>query len=110
MFIPMAGVAQMAAQKQVKVLAVGMASRHPDFVDTVAWMGILAPAHTPPAIVERLQNAIHQSLNTPQTRDRVRELGAVAVPDSSAEFREFLEKDTLRWSRLIEVAGVKNKQ
>ncbi len=120
-FYPMIGVADMVKQKQVKVLASGTAQRHPDFpavptmaeagypgfVDTVPWLGVLAPAGTPAAIVEKLSQAIHQSLNKPETRDRLRDLGAVTVTSTPSEFRQFLEKDTDRWARLIKAAGVK---
>ncbi len=120
-FYPMIGVADMVKQKQVKVLVSGTPRRLPDFpnvptmaevgypgfVDTVPWLGVLAPAGTPAAIVERVNAAIHQSLNKPETRDRLRDLGAVIVTNTPAEFKTFLEKDSERWARLIKAAGVK---
>lgn len=120
-FYPMIGVADMVKQKQVKVLAAGTPRRLPDFpdvptmaesgypnfVDTVPWLGVMAPAGTPAPIVEKLAAAVHQSLSKPETRDRLRELGAITVTNSPAEFRQFLEKDSERWARLIKAAGVK---
>lgn len=120
-FYPMIGVADMQRQKQVKVLAAGTPQRHPDFpavptmaeagfpgfLDTVPWLGVLAPAGTPAPVVEKVAAAIHQSLNKPETRDRLRELGAITVTNTPAEFRQFLEKDTDRWARLIKAANVK---
>ena len=120
-FYPMIGVAEMVKQKQVKVLASGTPRRHPDFpnvptmaeagypgfVDTVPWLGVMAPAGTPAPIVEKLAAAIHQSLNKPETRDRLKDLGAITVTTTPAEFRQFMEKDTERWARLIKAANVK---
>lgn len=119
-FYPMIGVAEMVAGNKVKVLAVGTDKRHqdfqgvptmaeagfPGFVDTVPWLGALTRAGTPGPIVEQLKSAIQQSLAKPQTRDRLRELGAVTVGNSPAEFKEFLEHDKDRWARLIKAAGV----
>ena len=120
-FYPMIGVADMVKQKQVKVLASGTPRRHPDFpnvptiaeagypgfVDTVPWLGVMAPAGTPAAVIDKLSVAIHQALNKPETRDRLRELGAITVTNTPVEFRQFLEKDSERWARLIKAAGVK---
>lgn len=120
-FFPMIGVANMVAQDQVKVLAAGTEQRHPDFpgvptmaeagyagfLDTVPWLGVVAPANTPAAIVEKIQSAIHQSLNKQETRDRLRQLGAIIVTNTSSEFRQFLVQDSQRWAGLIQAAGVK---
>ena len=120
-FYPMIGVADMVKQKQVRVLASGTPRRHPDFpnvptmaeagypgfVDTVPWLGVLAPSGTPAAVIDKLSAAIHQALNKPETRDRLRDLGAITVTNTPGEFRQFMEKDTERWARLIKAAGVK---
>jgi len=120
-FYPMIGLADMVKQKRVKVLASGTQRRNPDFpnvptmaevgypgfVDTVPWLGVVAPAGTSSHIVEKLAAAIHQSLNKPETRHRLRELGAITATNTPAEFRQFMEKDTERWARLINVANVK---
>ena len=121
MFYPAVGIAEQVAQKRLKVLAVGTTAPHPDFprVPTMAasgfpgfeatapWVGILAPAGTPAPVVERLSAEMRKSLARPETRERMRQLGAVVVADTPAEFAAFLKKDYERWARVIQAAGVK---
>ena len=120
MFYPIIGVAERVAQHQLKPLAVGTAQRHPDFPsvptmaelgfkgfeETAPWIGMLAPAGTPDAIVNKIHDAMKQSLAKPESRARMEQLGAVTVGDSPAEFRAFLEKDAERWTRVIKAAGL----
>jgi tripartite-type tricarboxylate transporter receptor subunit TctC len=121
MFYPMVGIAEQVAAKKLKVIAVGTPAPHPDFpgVPTLAqsgmgeleatapWVGILAPAGTPPQIVSRLAEEARKSLARPETRERMKQLGAVIVADTPAEFGRFLKKDYDRWTRVIRASGVK---
>jgi len=121
MFYPMIGIQDYVAAKRLKVLAAGTAKRHPDyptvptmaesgfpgFEDTAPWVGMLAPAGTPAATVNRLNDAIRKSLAKPETKKRLDALGAFTVGDSPAEFTAFLKKDWERWARVIKAAGVK---
>jgi tripartite-type tricarboxylate transporter receptor subunit TctC len=121
-FYPMTGLKEHVAQGRVKPLAIGGAgSRHPDYpsVPTMAeaglpaltevgvWLGIVAPAGTPAAIVTRLNEAIEKSLAKPEIKERLKGLGAIPVGGSPAKFKAFLEKDVERWSRVIKAAGIK---
>lgn len=74
--------------------------------DTSAWFGILVPAATPPAIIDRLSGAIGRALDLPETKQRLAELGAEATPDSPAAFKAFIAAETLKWSKLARDAGV----
>ena len=76
-------------------------------LEAVLWYGMLAPAGTPPAIVERLGDAMRQSLAKPDTRQLVAKLGGISIGDRPAEFRAFLEKDMERWARVIKASGLK---
>ena len=121
MFYPLIGIAEHVAAKRLKVLAVGTAKRHsdyptaptmaeagyPGFEDTAPWVGMLAPAGTPGAIVDRLSGEIKKSLGKPEVRERLVALGAINVGSTPAEFVEFLKKDAERWARVIKAAGVK---
>lgn len=121
MFYPAVGIADHVAAKRLKVLAIATAQRHPDFpgVPTMAeeglpgfeptapWVGILAPAGTPAPIVNKLADEMRKSLARPQTRERMRQLGAQVVADTPAEFAAFLKKDYERWSQVIRASGVK---
>ena len=121
MFYPMVGIADQVAAKRLKALAVTTAKRHPDFpnVPTMAELGypgfedyspgipFLAPAGTPAPIVEKLSAAIRASVAKPETREKLRQLGAVAVGSTPAELVTWLQMDYDRWDRLIKAAGVK---
>ena len=121
MFYPMIGIADHVAGKKLKVLAIGAGKRHPDypsaptmaesgftgFEATAPWVGLIAPAGTPAPVVNRLNEEINKSLARPESRERLRVLGAVTVGGSPADFAAFLQKDWDRWSRVIKAAGVK---
>jgi tripartite-type tricarboxylate transporter receptor subunit TctC len=121
MFYPVVGIADQIAAKKLKALAVGTAVPQPDFpgVPTMAqvgfagleqtapWVGMLAPAGTPPAIVNRLAEEMHKSLSRPETRERMKSQGAVIIGDTPAEFAAFLRKDNERWAQVIKASGVK---
>jgi tripartite-type tricarboxylate transporter receptor subunit TctC len=121
MFYPIVGIADQVSAGRLKVLAVGTTARHPDFpgVPTLAesglpgleatapWVGVLAPAGTPAPVVNRLSGEMRKSLAKPETRERMRQLGAITVGDTPAEFLTFLKNDHERWARVIQAAGVK---
>ena len=121
MFYPMIGIADHVAGKKLKVLAVGTPQRHPDYpqaptvveagypglTETAPWVGMLVPAGTPAATVNRLSEEMRKSLARPETSARLKTLGANTVGDSPAQFHEFLKKDHERWSRVIKAAGLK---
>jgi tripartite-type tricarboxylate transporter receptor subunit TctC len=123
MFYPMIGIADQVAQKRLKPLAVATRTRHPDFPnvptmnemgypgfeDYAAGVGYVAPAGTPPAIVNKLADAMRASLAKPETRERMRGLGAESVGSTPAEFAVWLQQDYDRWVRVIKAAGVKGE-
>jgi tripartite-type tricarboxylate transporter receptor subunit TctC len=77
------------------------------FEATAPWVGLLAPAGTPPLIINRLANEMRRSLDRPETRERLRQLGAQIVADTPAQFAEFLKRDYERWAQVIKTSGVK---
>ncbi len=122
MFYPMIGIADQVAQKRLKVLAVSTERRHPDypgvptmnesgfpgFEEYTQGLGVVGPAGVPAAVVSRLNEAIRASLANPETRDKLKKLGAITEGGSMpAEFRSWLAKDLERWARVIKAAGVK---
>ena len=121
MFYPVVGIADQIAAKKLKALAVGTVAPHPDFAgvptmaeggfagleQTAPWVGMLAPAGTPPAIVNRLAEEMRKSLARPETRERMKGQGAIIIGDTPAEFAAFLKKDNERWAQVIKASGVK---
>jgi tripartite-type tricarboxylate transporter receptor subunit TctC len=123
MFYPMIGVADLVAQKRVKVLAVTTAKPHPDypgvptmaqagfpgFEDYVGPVGFLAPAGTPQPVVDKLSEAIRASLHKPEIQERLKGLGAVLVASTPADYKEWLKQDAQRWAKLIQAAHLKTE-
>ena len=121
MFYPMIGVADLVAQKRVKVLAVTTSKPHPDypgvptmaeagfpgFEDYVGPVGFLAPAGTPADVIDKLSTAIRASLKKPEIQERLKGLGAVIVGSTPQEYQAWLKGDAQRWSELIKAASLK---
>ena len=121
MFYPMIGIAGQVADKRLRVLAVGSskpmpdfpgvptmdASGFPNFEQTAPWVGMLAPAGTPKAIVDQLNAALKKALAQPEIITRMKDLGASPIGDTPDEFRAFLVKDSERWARVIKASGIK---
>ncbi len=75
--------------------------------EVVGWYGVLAPAHTPRAIVERLHGEFVKILQTPEVRERLLSEGAEPVGNTPAEFTAFLKTDIARWAKVIKQAGAR---
>ncbi len=105
---------------RVKVLAVTTAKRasfRPDWattaelgvgdVDATLWIGLFAPKGTPPAIVDKLDQEVRQTLQLPDVRSRFADVGYEAVGASSQEFLIRIKKDAARYKEVVRAAGIK---
>ena len=123
MFYPVIGIADHVEARRLRILGAGTAKRlaqfpdvptmseagFPGFEETAPWVGMLAPAKTPSAIVARLNAAVLKAIANPDIRARMEKLGAVVVGDSPAQFAAFLKRDYTRWEEVIKAAGVKGE-
>ena len=75
-------------------------------LDAMSWYGMLAPAKTPPAIVNRLAAEVQASLKTPLVRDRLATLQLEPLGNTPEESRRFLDEQLRRFAELVKVAGV----
>jgi tripartite-type tricarboxylate transporter receptor subunit TctC len=73
---------------------------------TGTWYGMLAPAKTPPAIIDTLFRASASVLANASVRARIAEQGAEVVASSPAEFRAFIKDETERLGRVIRDANI----
>jgi tripartite-type tricarboxylate transporter receptor subunit TctC len=71
------------------------------------WWGIVAPAGTPPAIIERLHAELSVILTSAETKKRFEAEGAEAVPMSPDEFGRFIQAETAKWARVVKEAGIR---
>jgi len=70
------------------------------------WWGLLAPAGTPQAIVDRVQQEVGAVQASAETRKRFETEGAEAVQMSAAEFGAFVAAETTKWARVVKEAGI----
>ena len=75
--------------------------------DAVNWWGIIAPAGTPPAIVTRLHRELGAIVQTPGLQKRFEAEAVEAIQMSPAEFGQTIEKETVKWARVVKDAGIK---
>jgi tripartite-type tricarboxylate transporter receptor subunit TctC len=71
------------------------------------WWGVLAPAGTPKAIVERLDKELAAVLTSPEVRQRFDTEGAEVDHVSQAEFGKFIAAETAKWGKIIKEANIK---
>lgn len=71
------------------------------------WQGLAAPAGTPGAIIDRLNQQINAALADPKFAVKIADLGGVPFATSPAEFREFVAGFTAKWSKIIRSANIR---
>ncbi len=73
--------------------------------EAVAWAGLLAPAGTPDAVLQRLNLEVVKLINTPESQKRFHDLSMQTIGDSRADFASFLNTEYERWGRAVKVSG-----
>jgi len=75
--------------------------------ESVAWLGLLAPAGTPREIVSRLHSEVAKALRAPDTQEKLLAQGIEGVGNNPAEFTTFLQQEIAKWSKVVQQAGIK---
>jgi tripartite-type tricarboxylate transporter receptor subunit TctC len=76
---------------------------YPDFV-LDAWTSLVAPAGTPPEIINKLNAAVNEGLQTKAMKESLDKFSAIAKVGSPEDFRKFLADQTQRWAALVKLA------
>ena len=105
---------------RLKALAVSTASRSEALpqLPTIAedglpgyeastWYGVMAPAHTPAEITDKIYTVIMAGLRQQETRSRIVSDGAQVVGNSSEEFSALLKRDLAKWTRVVKESGAR---
>jgi tripartite-type tricarboxylate transporter receptor subunit TctC len=71
------------------------------------WAGLLAPAGTPPAVIERLNKEVVAVLALPEVKERLAKIGADPAPTTPAAFDELVVRELKENGELIKAAGIK---
>jgi tripartite-type tricarboxylate transporter receptor subunit TctC len=103
----------------VRPMAVTGAKRHPSLPDTptlaesgirnfeaLAYWGVIAPARTPPAIVERMNTEIQKALKDPAVAERLAAQGMTITGQGPADFKAFMQKEIERWRKVVKENGI----
>ncbi|MDT7522251.1 tripartite tricarboxylate transporter substrate binding protein [Rhodoferax sp. TBRC 17198] len=69
------------------------------------WLGMSAPAKTPPEVVARLGTEVQAILALPDVRDRILQMGFIPVGSSPEQFNAQFKKDAPVWERVVKVSG-----
>jgi tripartite-type tricarboxylate transporter receptor subunit TctC len=117
LFAPLVEVVQQVRAEKLRALGITTAKRSPLLPDvpTIAqtlpgyevtlWNGLLAPAKTPPDIIERINRAAIDALRSEDVRAKLAEQGSEPLGNSPAEFRAFIGSELVKWKRLVEISG-----
>ena len=117
--LPAIAVTPHAASGAIKILAVSTAKRSPYLpdvptlkeagidVEADAWMGMIAPAHTPEGIVAKIQRAVVEAIGTATVREKLATQLMEPVGNSPAEFRARIDSEIARWTPVIKAANIK---
>ena len=120
MFQLVPGIAQHVKAGSVKAIAVLGPRRNPALPDvpttaeagmpgleSSSWLGVMAPAGTPKAIVERLNREVNAILKSPEIVKRYNDLGADTLVGSPEDFAKYLDVETRKWAEVVRFSGAK---
>jgi tripartite-type tricarboxylate transporter receptor subunit TctC len=66
-----------------------------------AWWGMLAPAGTPDAIVNKMHAALQKALQEPAVKERLQQMGVVITATSPAELDRFVRNEIDKWGKVV---------
>jgi len=109
-----AGVFQFHKQGKVRILAVSSTERLADLPDipTMAelgfpqikdytWVAVLAPAGTPPEIINQMNLAIQKVIDEPETKDKLQQAGLIPVGGSAQKTNMYINDELKHWSKVV---------
>ena len=71
-----------------------------------SWYGLVAPANTPAAILDKINADMTTALRAPEVEKRMQEVGMPPSPTTRQEFDQFVRNEVARWARVIKEAGI----
>lgn len=76
-------------------------------LESLAWIGMLAPAKTPPEVIERLHVEVRKALDLPESKRLLTNAGFDVAGTSPAEFRAWQQAEIAKWGKVIRATGAK---
>jgi tripartite-type tricarboxylate transporter receptor subunit TctC len=71
-----------------------------------SWYGLMAPAGTPAAVLDKINADMHTALRSPEVEKRMLDLAMPPSPTTRQEFDKFVRGEVARWARVIKEAGI----
>jgi tripartite-type tricarboxylate transporter receptor subunit TctC len=75
--------------------------------ESASWNGLVVPAKTPKATIDRFYGELSKVLKTPDIREKILGLGAEVSGNTPAEFARYMDQETQRWGRVVREANIK---
>nr|WP_257022638.1 tripartite tricarboxylate transporter substrate binding protein [Pigmentiphaga litoralis] len=79
-------------------------SGFPNF-DVSSWFGLIAPAGTPADVVTKVNTAVVKAMDDPSVQKSFKDLGAVWVKTTPAEFGNFIKAEVTQWATVVKASG-----
>ena len=76
--------------------------------ETTIWLGLMAPKGTPVAIINQLNSAVTAIVTRPEIKKQWAEKGAMPLSMSPLEFQIYLERDVIKWAKIVKLSGAKS--
>ena len=74
--------------------------------ESVGWFGLLAPAHTPPEIVAKLNKAVVAIMAEKDVIEHMAALGAEPEPQTPEQFGRYINADIAKWTKLVKEENI----
>jgi tripartite-type tricarboxylate transporter receptor subunit TctC len=75
--------------------------------ESTAWFGIVAPAHTPPGVIDQLNASVNQAMKSPDMRQKLAVSGVQPSADTPAAFGQFIASESTKWAAVVKAANIK---
>jgi tripartite-type tricarboxylate transporter receptor subunit TctC len=120
MFATSASVIPYIKAGRLRALAVTTAKRSPSVpelptiaeagvpgFEAISWHGVVVPAATPPALIERLNRDIVAALGERHLRERLESLGAEVTPGTPRDFAQYIAREIPKWTKVVKDSGAR---
>jgi tripartite-type tricarboxylate transporter receptor subunit TctC len=74
-------------------------------LESLAWIGLLAPAGTAQSVISRLSSETVRAMRASETQDALGKQGFDVVASSAAEFAAWIRSESAKWSKVIQTSG-----
>ena len=74
--------------------------------ELIAWFALMAPAGTPPEIVQRLHDVTVKGIGKPESKEKFAVIGTDVAPMNPGELGKFIQSEIAHWAKLVKLAGI----